>query len=240
MYAVAVDWLGPETYVACGFCNKIVAEVYSLIPINDEEHHKLEETLGDKSNWWICGDCLEKLENKTGCKIEITDAETVAEYDYEHFEKQDLTAAGGPIEKINEKSLLCPVCKNDMNIFFSPPKPKDIDIIKGTTRYKVKVQCGKCNFIYSSDRALTRCGSIIDCNEETITLEHIPIPFADDIKEKTVQNILTSDKELKGVVYKHDNFDVNALKALQDMGELLEFLIIDDKIVRILTGYEGD
>jgi len=45
-----------------------------------------------------------------------------------------------------------------------------------------------------------------------------------------VQNILTSDQELKGVVYKHDNFNLNALKTLQDMGEYSEFLILDGKI----------
>ena len=118
-----------------------------------------------------------------------------------------------------------------MNVSFSSP---DINIIKQTTQYRIKAQCF-CKFSYERE-ALMRCGSIIDYSKETITLDFNEIPSTDDIVDKTLPNILHSNQKLKGIVYKHDNFDLDALKTLKNMGEYLEFLIIDDKIIGILTG----
>lgn len=44
--------------------------------------------------------------------------------------------------------------------------------------------------------------------------------------------------ESRNVSYPHNNFHPDALDTLRSMGEILEFLIVNNMIVRILTGWE--
>ena len=121
-----------------------------------------------------------------------------------------------------------------MNIASSVKKSHDF--VNRLTKYEVKISCRKCSFIYSNERAFTICGNIIECNKELIVLEPIVSPhYLDDLVDKPVMDLIKRNQGVKGVVYPHNNFDLNALRTIQNIGELLEFLIIDGKIVRIFT-----
>jgi hypothetical protein len=237
MFAVEEDWIDSNIIVMCRVCNNAIIKIFSLTPEDYDEYTKLEKRFGDKNSWEICENCIEKLQHEINCKIIITDAETVSNYEFEEYEKEDLKIEGEAIDKINKRSILCPVCNKEMNIDTGLPKFKEDMFL--SRPYKIKISCTKCGFTYSEEKAFAICGTIIDCNKNFIMLEPTtPPPYIEDLVSKPVLDMIKRNQRVKGVVYQNDNLNLKALKSLKKLGSYLEFLIIKGKIVRILTGDE--
>ena len=112
--------------------------------------------------------------------------------------------------------------------------PTDFDQKHTLVRHNVKVECQKCGFRYSDDKASTLHGEIIDHNDKTLLVRVIEWP-----RGEPDRNVSKKEQfESRNVSYPHNNFHSDALDTLRSMGEMLEFLIVNNMIVRILTGWE--
>ena len=74
------------------------------------------------------------------------------------------------------------------------------------------------------------CGVVVTSSEKTVALGCIENP---EVKpDGTIE--MPEEFKKKTIVYPHNNLNQDGLKTLCAIGELLEFLILDGKIVGVL------
>lgn len=128
------------------------------------------------------------------------------------YNKKDLEILAIIWGKNGEDQLLCPQCKHKMVIVQLEPK---LDTENAYYPYDTIIECTNCDFKIKAE-SFTILGSVKDFN-----LEFIEIASWSPSGSRVISR------------YEHV-LDYNLLKKLRESAELVEFLIVNDRVVQVI------
>jgi rubredoxin len=221
--------------LSCAICKKSCQEWYSLEPEGGEEYEKLEEELGDLSNWLVCADCLERAEKLLGCEIRLASTEEAAELQDRLY--SEYVSAVVPekawkyIKNVRGREWNCPAC--------GAPLEMEFEYMVGSEQWgglspfrSVTFSCSSCGLSMKEaspnpDEPLGYLivGTILDFDDRLLCAEIAPPP-PNVSRPKGFQ--IKEDKIL--VTHRCDPVLLETYKRLK---ELVEILVIRDVAVRV-------
>ena len=233
MRAVPVNEGVAGSQLCCFLCNRTFEELYSLTPEDNAEWDKLELSLGESSNWFICMGCLGIIEDLLGYEIIFSTDEEAMEIEASWtppLDEEVLRTLRNNLEAINERK--CPKCGHLIEESFSYMTDDRNWGIKRTFR-SIILKCSYCDFSQTlshpnTDAALGYFlrGIILDFDSRFIKIEVSP---SNNEIERNPDVIEKSEK----LILQH-MVDLPVLKSYQGLMELVEILVIGNRVVRVI------
>jgi len=224
----------------CFLCRRTLDDplekLHSLTTEDGEEYDKLELILGESTNWFVCKMCIGIIEEQLGYKIIFSTIEEIIELEDSMFpsllDEEGYKVLRDNLDAINERK--CPSCGHH-------PIQESFDYmtydenwgIKRTFR-SITLSCNHCDFSRTlgppkTDAALGYflTGTILNYDSRFIKIEVIPSYIEMRKRYESKEELIQ-----KPLILKH-KVDLDVLGAYLNLMELVEILVIDNKVVRV-------
>ena len=209
--------------VNCGICSKLVPIYFTIEPEEDKEYELLENLLGDISNWGLCLRCLIGFKVELGNRLKIVSLEDIINRPDEYLEK-DLEIIAKALSKTQPKCM----CGNELEIEDFEYLYRHKDKCMFLPLKKIKIKCNNCGFNVDKESnkgepiGYVLFGDITSCDKTSFVI-------------RLIGN--SKDETLEGIYIIKHNYDLEPLKKLVEMGEVVEVITVcdDPKTLRAIS-----